>query len=220
MTVRRYVIIGLGSFGSGLVETLHHLGHDVIAVDIDPDKVEGLAEFAARAAAADGTDVATLKRLGAGDADAAVVSVGTDMAASVLSVMALRDVGVSDVYAKAISSEHAKVLERIGTTEVVRPERETAFRLATRMSQRLLNYVPLAPGYSMEEIPTPAAFTGETLVELRLPQRLGIGIVAIHDVLTDELHVVPPADYLLKESDTLWVVGSDEALAKLTAGEG
>ena len=217
MPVRRFVVIGLGNFGSGLVETLHGLGHEVIAVDVDPDKVEAAERYAARAAVADGTDAAALGRLGADDADAGIVSVGADIASSVLAVMALLDLDTREVYAKAITDDHATILERIGATEVIRPERESAYRLSIRLAQRLLDYMPIAPGYSMEQIPTPDAFIGETLLELRLPQRLGIGVVAIHDVLTDELYVVPPADYRLKESDTLWVIGADEALAGLTS---
>lgn len=221
MAVRRFVVIGLGNFGSGVVEMLHARGHDVIAVDRDAAKVERMIPFATRATAADATDPHTLERIGAADADAAVVSLGGDLAASVLSVMALHEVGVGEVYVKAFSADHAKVLDRLGATEVIRPERETAFRLARRLSMRLLNYTPISPGYSMQEMPTPDAFIGRTLLDLRLPQRYGVAVVAIHDVLRDETYVVPPADYVLKDSDTLTVVGSDEALAELArvAGE-
>lgn len=216
--VRRFVVIGLGNFGSGVVETLHRLGHEVIAIDLDRDKVEAAEPNAARAVVADGTDAGTLDRIGAAGADAGIVSVGTDIASSVLAVMALHDLDVRELYVKAISDDHATILERIGATEVIRPERETAVRISIRLAERLLDYMPIAPGYSMEQIPTPDAFIGKTLLDLRLPQERGIGVVAIHDVLTDALYVVPPADYPLKESDTLWVVGPDEALADLTAG--
>jgi trk system potassium uptake protein len=218
--VRRFVVVGLGNFGSGLVEMLHARGHDVIAVDRDERKVERVREFASRAATMDGTEAVSLERLGASDADAGVVSVGTDLAGSVLAVLALQDLGVHEIYAKAVSTDHAKILDRLGVTEVIRPERETAFRLATRLSMRLLNYTPVAPGYSMQEIPTPDSFIGHTLAELQLPQAFGIGIVAIHDVLTDAVFVVPPADYVLKDSDTLLVVGSDEALTQLARQTG
>jgi trk system potassium uptake protein len=217
MAVRRFVVVGLGNFGFGLVEMLHARGHDVIAVDANEDKVERARRFASRAAALDATSPGALERIGAADADAGVVSVGTDIAGSVLAVMALLDLGVKEVYAKAVSSDHARILDRLGVAEVIRPERETAFRLARRLSMRLLNYLPIAAGYSMQEIPTPDAFIGETLVSLRLPQRYNVSVVAVHDVLSDTLHVPPSADYVLKDSDTLMVVGSDEALAELNA---
>lgn len=216
MAVRRFVIVGLGNFGSGLVEVLHAQGHDVIAIDIDEEKVDRVRPFAARAVVMDATDAQALERIGAATADAAVVSLGTDLAASVLAVLALQEVGIEEVYAKAISADHATILDRIGAVEVIRPEREAAFRLARRLSLRLLNYLPIAAGYSIQEMPTPDAFIGKTLVDLRLPQRYSVTIVAIHDVLRDEIHVVPPADYILKESDTLTVVGSDEALGRLS----
>jgi trk system potassium uptake protein TrkA len=216
MAVRRFVVVGLGNFGSGVVEMLHARGQDVIAVDVDERKVERVRALATRAAVVDATDARALDRIGADGADAAVVSVGTDLATSVLAVLALQDVHVGEIYAKATSAEHAQILERLGVTEVIRPERETALRLATRLSMRLLNYLPIAVGYSLQEVPTPDEFAGRTLVELQLPQRYGVTVVAIHDVLTDQLHVVPRADYLLKDSDTLLLVGSDEALARIS----
>jgi trk system potassium uptake protein len=218
--IRRFVVVGLGNFGAGLVEMLHAQGHDVIAVDRAERQVERVRAYASRSGVVDGTDSAALNRMGAADADAGIVSMGTDLAGSVLAVLALQDLGIAEIYAKAVSSDHAKILDRLGVTEVIRPERETAFRLATRLSKRLLNYTPIAPGYSMQEIPTPDSFIGHTLVELQLPQRFSLAIVAIHDVLTDALFVVPPADYVLKDSDTLLVVGSDESLAELARETG
>lgn len=215
MAVRRFVIVGLGNFGSGLVEMLHALGHDVIAVDRNEEKVDRMRPFATRAVVMDATDARALERIGAATADAAVVSLGTDLAASVLAVLALQEIGIEEIYAKAISADHATILDRLGVTEVIRPERETAFRLARRLSLRLLNYMPIAAGYSIQELATPDSFIGKTLLELKLPQRYSVAIVAIHDVLRDEIHVVPPADYVLKDSDTLTVVGSDEALGRL-----
>ena len=216
MAVRRFVVIGLGNFGFGLVEMLHARGHDVIAIDADEAKVERARRFATRSLMLDATTPSALETGGVANADAGVVSVGTDIAGSVLAVMALLDLGVQEVYAKAVSSDHAKILDRIGVTEVIRPERETAFRLATRLSMRLLNYTPIAAGYSMQEIATPDQFIGETLLDLRLPQQYNVSVVAIHDVLSDVLHVPPSADYVLKDSDTILVVGSDEALAELS----
>ncbi len=215
MAVRRFVVIGLGNFGFGLVEMLHARGHDVIALDVNDERVERARRFATRSIAVDATVPGALERLGASGADAGVVSLGTDIAGSVLAVMALLDVGVKEVYAKAVSADHARILDRLGVAEVIRPERETAFRLATRLSMRVLNYLPIAPGYSMQELPAPDAFIGETLIGLKLPQAYNVSVVAIHDVLSDTLHVPPNADYVLKDSDTLMIVGSDEAIAEL-----
>jgi len=215
MAVRRFIVVGLGNFGSGVAEMLHAHDHDVIAVDLDEEKVDRVRPYAARAVVLDGTDLEGLSRIGAADADAAVISLGSDLSASVLAVLALQELGVEEIYAKAITRDHAKILDLLGVVEVVRPERETAFRLAYRLSLRLLNHMPLAPGYSIQELPTPDPFIGRSLLELQLPQRFGVSIVAIHDLLHDEVHVVPPADYTLTESDTLTVIGSDEALEDL-----
>src|SRR5690606_32088868 len=211
-----FVVVGLGNFGSGVVEMLHAQGQDVIALDVDADKVERVRGVATRAEVVDATDARALNRVGADGADAAIVSVGTDLATSVLAVLALQDVQVAEIYAKATTAEHAKILEKIGVDEVIRPERETAFRLATRLSMRLLNDLPIAPGYSLQELPTPDEFPGRPLLEPALPTRYAVAVVASHDGLAAELHVVPRADYLLKDADTLLLVGNDAALAALS----
>jgi trk system potassium uptake protein TrkA len=213
--MRRFVVVGLGNFGSSVAEALHALGHDVIAVDTRPEAVDRMAPHASRAAVGDGRDPAVLERLGARGADAGIASTGDDVTASILAVMALRDLGVSDVYAKVVSATHARVMERIGVTETIFPERESALSLGQRLSGgALLNYVRLGPGFSVQEMAVPAAWTGRALRELGLRPRYGVGVVAVHDVLTDRL-ALPDPDARLSESDTLLVAGRDEDLARL-----
>src|SRR5690606_14126505 len=100
MAVRRFVVVGLGNFGSGVVEMLHAQGQDVIALDVDERKVDGVRAMATRAAVVDATDARALDRVGADGADAAIVSVGADLATSVLAVLALQDLNVQEIYAK------------------------------------------------------------------------------------------------------------------------
>jgi trk system potassium uptake protein TrkA len=143
--MKRFIIIGLGNFGSGVSEALTNLGEDVVALDIRPENVDRIAPFVTRAAVGDGKDVKTLDRVGARDADSAVISTGDDITASVLTTLALRDVGVKEIYVKVISTDHARVMEKIGATETIFPERESALRLGKRISSMtLLNYVELA----------------------------------------------------------------------------
>ena len=157
----------------------------------------------------------TLERAGAKDADVGIVSTGDDITASILSTLALRDHGVAEIYVKVISSEHARVMEKIGVTETIFPERESGLRLATRVSSRgILNYVRLGTGFSVQEMAVPESWIGRTLRELALPRRYRISVLAVHDVLRDEMILVPEPDARLKESDTLLIAGSDEDLAK------
>lgn len=212
--MKRFFVIGLGNFGSTIAEALHAEGHDVVAVDRKEEAVERIAPHVTRAAVADGQSLPTLERLGAREAAAAVVSTGDDITASILSTLVLRDLGVPEVYVKVVSAEHARVMEKLGATETIFPERDSAMRLATRMSSTaILNYVRLGPAFSIQEMAVPNAWLGKNLRQLRLPQRFRISVVAVHDVLTDRI-LPPPPDAPLKDSDTLLVAGDDEDLAR------
>jgi trk system potassium uptake protein len=212
--MKRFVIVGLGNFGTSVAESLHSQGHDVIAVDVSEAAVDRIAPNVSRAAVGDGKQIRTLERLGAKGADAGIVSTGDDITASILATMALRDLQVREIYVKVISFDHARVLEKLGVTETVFPERESALRLGRRLSRTgLLNYVPLGAGFSMQEMAVPESWIGRPLSDLQLPRRYGISIVAVHDVLRDEMIPIPKPDSKLKESDTLLVAGTDEALA-------
>lgn len=214
--MKRYIVIGLGNFGSGVAEALHAAGHDVIALDVDENAVDRVAQFVARAAVGDGRDPKTLERLGAEDADAAVISTGDDITASVLATLTLRDVGVREIYVKVISKEHARVMEKLGVSETVFPERESAIRLGRRIAHRsVLNYVQLGADFSIQEMAVPDPWVGKSLRELQLPRRYRISVIAVHDVLTDVMSPVPDPDAPLKESDTLLIAGRDEHLAKV-----
>lgn len=213
--MKRFVVVGLGNFGTAVAETLHAQGHDVVALDAREDAVDRIARFVTQAAVGDGTDVRTLERVGAKKADAAVVSTGDDITASILATLALRDLGVREVYVKVISRDHARVMEKIGVTETVFPERESGLRLGTRISSRgILNYMQLGSGFSVQEMAVPERWIGSTLRELQLPRRYGLSVVAIHDILTDQMVPVPDPDAVLKDSDTLLVAGTDVDLAK------
>lgn len=214
--MKRFVVVGLGNFGSSIAEALFAKGHEVIAIDPDEKAVDRVARHVSRAAVGDGRELAVLDQIGAKNADAGVVSTGDDITASILSTMALHDAGIREVFVKVISRDHARVMERMGVTESIFPERESALALGARMSGvGLLNYVRLGPGFSIQEMAVPEAWNGQSLRALELRARYGISVVAIHDVLTDRINPTPDPDAVLKESDTLLVAGKDEDLVRV-----
>lgn len=214
--MKRFIIVGMGNFGAGVAESLHAQGCDVSAVDLDERSVDRIAPFVTQAAVADGRDPRVLERLGARNADAGIVSTGDDITASILTTLALRDLGVREVYVKVISRDHARVMEKIGVTETIFPERESALRLGTRItSPTILNYLRLGEGFSIQEMAVPDRWMGQSLRQLELPRRYSISVVAVHDVLNDAIFPVPDPDAPLKESDTLLVAGRDTDLANV-----
>jgi trk system potassium uptake protein TrkA len=216
--MKRFVIVGLGNFGAAVAEALHTKGHDVSALDSDPDRVDQMSRLVSRAGVGDGTDVRTLRRVGAEDADAAVISTGHNITASALTALVMRDLGIEEIYVKVVSHDHARLIEKIGVTETIFPERESGLRLAKRISSRsLLNYVPLGEDFGIQEMAVPTDWVGHSLRDLGLPRKHGISVVAVHDVLMDTITPVPDADAPLKESDTLLVAGTDKNLTKVAA---
>ncbi len=214
----RFVVVGLGNFGATLAERLHQLGHDVLAIDSRQEMVDEIGPKVRRAVVGDGTNPRVLAEAGAQKADAAVVSTGNNLAASMLALIALRDLGVKHVYVKAGSGAHVRIAEALGATETIFPERESALAFASRVtSGKLLQYVQLGSDLSLQEMAVPATWVGRTLRELGLPQRHRVQVVAVHDVLRDKMLPVPEPDRTLTESDTLLVAGEPQALLKLAA---
>lgn len=214
--LKRFIIVGLGNFGYALCQKLSQLGHEVIAVDLDADTIDRISPIITRAAVADGTDPAILRKLGADAVDAAVVSTGDDITASILSVLALQDLKIREIYVKVISSEHARVMDKLGVTETVFPERDSALGLASKISVRaLLKYFSLGKNFSVQEMGIPNAWSGKSIGELAVRNKYNITILAIHDILRDEFHATPGPKYILKDSDTLFVAGADAALKKV-----
>lgn len=214
--MKRFVIIGLGNFGSAVAAALHDAGHDVTTVDVNEEAVDRMARLVTRAAVGDGRNIDVLRRIGAEGADAGVVSTGDDITASILGCLALRDLGVNQIYVKVISPDHARVMEKMGVTETIFPERESGLRLATRLaSTGILNYIRVGPSFGIQELAVPGSWIGQSLRQLELPRTYKVSIIAVHDVLRDELVPLPDPDAPLKDSDTLLMLGRDADLARI-----
>lgn len=213
---RRFVVVGLGHFGWWVARSLHASGHEVLAIDIDGQRVDRAAGQVSVALVGDATDALFLHNTGAAGADAAVVSTGTDLAAAILSVLALKDLGITEIYVKVTSRRSARALDAFGVTETIFPEREAAHRLAHRIgSKTILDYIPVAAGYSIQEIAIPDAWLGRSPAELQLPRRHGIQIVAVFDLLSGTFLMIPDPDRKFTESDVAIVLGKDEVVAEI-----
>ena len=212
----RYAVIGLGKFGTAVARSLEALGHEVIAIERDGELVDRLADCASRVVAGDATDPAVLRGAGAGDVDAAVVSTGENLAATILSTVALRDLGVKHIYVKAASETEARALEALGVTQAVIPEQEAGARLAHRVaSHALRSYLPIAPGYCAAEVIVPESWRDKSLREIDPRQKWKVSVIAVLDAATDSVALPPDPDALLASSSSILIAGSEDAVARL-----
>jgi trk system potassium uptake protein TrkA len=213
--MKRFVIVGLGNFGSSVAEALYRDGHDVIALDIDEAAVDRMAPHCSRAAVGDGRDTETLRRIGADEADAAVISTGDDITSSLLTTLSLKDLGVEEIYVKVISRDHARVMNRLEVTETVFPERDSGVDLANRISDRgVVNYVRMS-GVSIQEMVVRDDWVGTSLRDLKLRAEYDLSVVAVHNLDTDRVTTPPDPDEPLRKSDTLLVAGTETALDRV-----
>lgn len=216
--MQRFISVGLGTFGSYVALTLNEKGHEVIAIDVDEQRIDSIGQHVTRAVVGDAREKETLKQIGAEDADTAVVSTGDDMSACILAVLALQDLGVETIYVKVISEDHARIMHRLGVTETVLPERDTAQDLAIQLARggEVRKYVHLGYEFSIQEMTVPGDWTGQTLRALDLQRTYEVTIIARHDTTTDAIDAPPDPDKPLKASDTLVVAGQDDSLQRLT----
>lgn len=216
--MKRMVVIGLGNFGMAVAESLAKKGVDVIAVDRRQELVDRIAPRAARAVVADGTSAQVLQDIGCSKANVGIVSTGDDITASILAVLALKDIKVEEIHVKVISEQHARVVDKLGVTGTVFPERDSGRRLAEAVvSHEILSYFPVGDDYAIQEMAIPDSWIGQSLREIDVRRRFAISVVAVKDMLTGTVTGVPDPDAPLKDSDTLWVSGSLASLEKAAA---
>ena len=212
-------VIGLGRFGSAMAITLTELGHDVIGVDGDEARVQQLADVITHAIELDATDEKALRAAGIQDVDVAVVSIGENIESSLLVVMQLRELGIATIVAKAVTPLHGRILEKLGVSRVIFPEREMAIRIAhSLVMPNVIDYIELSRDFSIVEVPAPDAFVGRTLKQLELRPRLGLTLIAIKrqsDSGAVVTNIAPAADETIRPGDTLALLGSNERLNQL-----
>ncbi|MBC5627453.1 TrkA family potassium uptake protein [Clostridium sp. NSJ-6] len=211
---KQFVVIGLGRFGESVAKTLYGLGHDVLAVDMDEDMVQEISDSVTHAVQMDATDESALRTLGLRNFDVAVVTIGSNIQASVMVTLLVKELGVKYIIAKGQSDLHAKVLYKIGADRVVLPEKDMGVRVAHNLvSASILDYIELSPDYSIMEMKALAEWNGKTLTELKLRSKYGINVMAIKK--NDDINISPSAEEVISTEDIIVAIGSAEDLAKI-----
>ena len=173
------LVVGLGRFGTALATTLMDLGHEVLGVDVDAENVQRNADVLTHVVEADATDEDVMQQLGAGEFGRAVVGIGTDLEASILTTSLLVDLQVPDIWAKAITVAHGRILERVGAHHVVFPEHDMGRRVAHLVTGRMLEFVPLDEGFALVELKPPKQVVGRSLGDAQVRSRYGVTVVCI-----------------------------------------
>jgi len=214
--MKRAIVIGLGIFGINLVSALYEGGFEVIAIDKNKDAVQKAKDCSTKAIVADGIDKEVMEMIGVQEDDVAIISFGEDLAASTLITLHLKQLNVRNIIVKAPNEEHKLILEKVGATEVVIPEKEMARKVAKSLiSPNVLDYLPLSDDYMISELAPPNSFLGKTIAELQLRGKYHIEVIAIRDVVSDRVHMVPPANFVIKDGEVLVVVGKEKDIQKI-----
>jgi trk system potassium uptake protein TrkA len=211
---RIFAVLGLGRFGSSVARELSEIGYEVVAVDKDSERVQDVADVVVQAVQADTTDERALEKMGIKNVDVAIVSIGQDVQASILTTLQLKSMGVKKVWAKAQNELHGRVLEKVGADRVVYPERDMGVRVAhSLVSVNLLDYIEVAPDYSIAETIVPQRFANKTLGEIDLRKNYGINVLVVKR--GEGLNISPGATDMLMEGDVLIVIGPRNQLDRL-----
>jgi trk system potassium uptake protein len=213
---QQFLVVGLGRFGGALAETLVELGHEVLGVDLSEKVVQSYADELTHVVQCDTTDPEAMAQIGAAEFGTAIVAIGNDVEASILTTSVLSELGVSRIVAKAITAAHGKILERVGAHRVIFPERDMGIRVGHSMTGRALDYFQLDPGFALVEATAPREIVGKTLAGAEVRRRYGITVVCIKPAGGSFTYATP--DTVVQEDDVLVVAGETaraEAFADL-----
>ncbi len=208
-------VIGLGRFGSAVAQSLTRLGHQVLAIDERPECVQLHAEELAHVVQADATDPTTLRRLGVDSFQHAIVAIGSDLEASVLTVLALSEVGVKDIWAKALRERHGRILERTGAHHVIYPEAAMGERVAHLVTGKVIDFIEFEDNFAIVKTAAPEEALGRTLGESSLRSKYGVTIVGVKRKGEDFTYAT--AETVVLEGDLLIVAGKTSACEQFAA---
>lgn len=209
------VVIGLGRFGGALAESLVRLGHEVLAIDESEALVQSWADKLTHVVQADASNNETLRRLGVPEFSRAVVGIGTDIEASLLTVLALSEVGVKDIWAKALSVRHGRLLQRTGANHIVYPEAAMGERVAHLVTGKMIDFIEFDDGFAIVKTRAPQEAIGHTLAESALRSKYGVTVVGVKRPREDFTYARP--ETVIERGDLLIVSGATHLVESFAA---
>ncbi|MGD9677461.1 MAG: TrkA family potassium uptake protein [Vulcanibacillus sp.] len=210
---KQFAVIGLGRFGTSIAKELYDLDNEVLAIDIDEEKIQDNLNNVTHAIQADTTDESALKSLGITNYDVVVIAIGDNIQASILTTLLIKELGIETIVVKAQNQLHAKVLYKIGATKVIFPERDMGVRVAHNLvTPNILDYIELSEEYSIVEILSSKSMMGRTLGEIDVRAKYGCNIMALKN--NEHINVAPSASDVIKDGDIMVVIGNNKDMKK------
>lgn len=206
---KNFGVIGLGNFGYNIALTLEKLGQQVMAFDRSEEGIECVKDSVTVAQIIDSTNKEELEQSGISACSVVIVCLGGDAEATFLTVLNLKELGINTIIARAKTNAEGKILEKIGATKVVYPERESAIRLANQLvSSDILEYIEVSPDYQAAEIDAPESFIGKKLEDLKLTKKYRILVIALKR--ENENIIIPSSKQIVAKGDVIVIVGKTE----------
>lgn len=209
------VVIGLGRFGSSVADALVRLGHNVLAMDVDLGLVQQWSDRLTHVVQASCIDADTLRSLGVQEFPHAVVAIGTDIEASALTVLALAEIGVPDIWAKAVTDNHGRILERIGAHHVIFPEAAMGERVAHLVTSRMIDFIEFDDGFAIVKMRAPEQAVGRALADSQLRARYGVTVIGVKRPRQDFVYARP--ETMVEPGDLLIVCGQTHVVEQFAA---
>ncbi|MBA4368277.1 MAG: potassium transporter TrkA [Desulfobacterium sp.] len=206
--MKKFAVIGIGKFGFHAAKALYEDGNEVVAIDSDKGRVQAIDAYCTEAIVLNSTNKEALKALGLDNMDGVIVSTGTKISTSILICLYLQEIGVKKILVKALDEDHEKILKRVGATEIIHPERDMALRISNSLSRpNILDFIPLSDEFDLIQVGPPREFIGKSLKEINLRAKYNVHIIAIKELVPENFLLVPPASFVIKDSDILIMLG-------------
>ncbi|MDC7126014.1 MAG: TrkA family potassium uptake protein [Spirochaetales bacterium] len=212
----KFTVIGMGNFGYHVTKCLFNEGHEVLAIDSDRNLIQSISPLCSQAIEMDATDKEALETLGLENMDGVLVCVGNSLSNSILISLHLNEIGVKRIIVKALDDDHAKILRKIGVTDVIHPEREMAARLAKSLSHpNIIDFIPISEDFEVLQLTPPDDFQGKTLRDLNLRSKYGIQVIAVKHGDSGKNELIPEASYIVNSKDSLVILGENKNIKKI-----
>lgn len=210
---KQFAVIGLGRFGGSVCKELYTMGHEVLAIDTNDDRVNDFTRYSTHSVVANATDENVLKSLGIRNFEHVIVAIGDNIQASILCTLLLKELNVKQVWVKAQNQYHHKVLEKIGADRIIHPEQDMGVRIAHYLvSEKIIDYIELSPEYSIVELIATEKVANHTIAELDVRAKYGCTILGIKN--GEDVLISPTPDHKIKNNDILIIIGHNRDLKR------